>query len=773
MSARAARAALLALVVVALVLYAATRVKLSADFSAFLPEGATPAQRALIQQLREGPAGRLLLIDVSGAPVEQLAQASRDMAARLSVLPQFVHVANGDAAQSERDLEVIARHRYVLSPRIAPGWFDAGALHAALGERLEDLYGSAAPLAKAWLARDPTGEIRAILRRMAPQSAPRSVQGVWFDPSGQHALLVAETASNASDLDGQARAVAALEHVHGQVARGTTLAFSSPGGLAVQSRSRIAHQAALLSLVSAGLIVAVLAWTYRRVRPVLLCALPAAVGFLAGVCAVHAALGTLNGITVAFGATLLGEAVDYPSFLFTQVGRDETVDAAKRRVGSLLRLAVLTTACGSLALLASGFAGLVELGVLTVVGILAAGAVTWWIVSDWVPPDLGRVLPQVRAVPRARIALSRRLRIALVVAAVVVLAFVDRHRTLFDDDLAHLNPLPESYAARDRALRAALGAPDVRSVILMRGAGDEDVLERVERLRPLLEAAVAASQIQGFDLVSDVLPSQATQARRRSSLPDPQSLRANVEQAVSGTPFRADAFVPFEQDVQAEREAAPLTARDLAGTAFGVRLSSLLGHDADGAYAVVPLRGLSDATGLAARVASLDDPRVVWLDLRAQSVALLAAYRRQAMVSTALGVLLIGAVLAAGLRDARRVLRVLAPVVVATLAAACALVAAGVALTIFHLVALLLVVGIGVNYALFAERAVNAPPEAPRVVRTLAVVSATTLCAFGTLALSDIPVLHALGLTVCCGVVACIVLVAFLALPATPVEAAP
>jgi hypothetical protein len=34
-------------------------------------------------------------------------------------------------------------------------------------------------------------------------------------------------------------------------------------------------------------------------------------------------------------------------------------------------------------------------------------------------------------------------------------------------------------------------------------------------------------------------------------------------------------------------------------------------------------------------------------------------------------------------------------------------------------------------------------------------------------------VLHALGLTVCCGVVACIVLVAFLALPATPVEAAP
>jgi predicted exporter len=60
-------------------------------------------------------------------------------------------------------------------------------------------------------------------------------------------------------------------------------------------------------------------------------------------------------------------------------------------------------------------------------------------------------------------------------------------------------------------------------------------------------------------------------------------------------------------------------------------------------------------------------------------------------------------------------------------------------LTIFHLVALLLVVGIGVNYALFAERLLREPGEATRVLRTLSVVSATTLCAFATLAVSSHP----------------------------------
>ena len=311
----------------------------------------------------------------------------------------------------------------------------------------------------------------------------------------------------------------------------------------------------------------------------------------------------------------------------------------------------------------------------------------------------------------------------------------------------------------------ALGAPDVRSLVIVRGSDEQDVLERAERLRPALATAVAAYELDGFDLVSDYLPSAAAQARRRAALPDAPTLRASLDAAVAGTPFRADAVAPFVQDVEAARAAPPLAASDLAGTALGVRLSSLLGRDADGVYAVVPLRGLHDAAALAARVDALHDPRIAWFDLRAEAAAMLAAYRHQALASTAAGVALIGVVLAAGLRSPLRAALVLAPVIAAALLAAGLLVASGVALTIFHLVALLLVVGIGVNYALFAERALRRDDEAPRAVRTLLVVSATTLCAFATLAASSIPVLRALGLTVCTGVVACLALVALTWLP--------
>lgn len=761
MSARSLRGVAFLLIVVLLGYYTATRVRISADFSAFLPSGASPTQRALIQQLREGAAGRLLLIAISDAPPAVLAEQSRALAARLAAQPQFTYASNGEAMQLARDLAFIAGHRYALSPAAEPGRFGTEGLRAALARRLEGLYGSAAPLEKLMLAQDPTGETIEVLRRVLPSRSPQVVNGVWFDPAGTRALLVAQTAAPASDLEGQAAAIEALVRDHADIARGTsTLDYSSPGALAVQSRGLIAHEARLLSVVSTVLIVGVLIGTYRALLPVLLCAVPAAVGLLAGVCAVHAGLGRLNGITLAFGATLLGEAVDYPSFLLTQSMRGETVATARRRIGALLRLAILTTACGALALLMSGFPGLIELGTLTVAGILAAGLVTWWIVPDWAPAGAARALHAPDAISW-RMPGSQALRWSVTALVVAMVWIVAMQRAPFDDDLAHLNPLPQAYAARDRTLRDALGAPDVRALVLVRAGTDQQVLQRAERLRPVLEQAVAAGEMGGFDLVSDVMPSEATQTRRRAALPAPAALHASLAEAVAGTPFRLDAFAPFERDVEAARQAAPLTPADFAGTALGLRLSTLLGHDAGGPYAVVPLRGVSNAAALSARLARVGEPGIAWLDLRDESAALLGTYRHQVLMATAGGIALIAVVLGMGLKDVRRTGRVLAPVLAATALAAGALVALGTPLTIFHLVALLLVIGVGVNYALFAERAMREPDERPRVVRTLGVVSATTLCAFVTLAFSRIPVLHALGSTVCTGVIATLAVIAW------------
>ena len=739
----------------------AMALKVDSDFSAFLPGGQTPTQRIFNREMRDGVTSRLLLIELAHDNPLRLAAMSRAIARALSTSPEFRYVANGESAIGGPELALIERHRYQLSDRIDAAHFDAAALRAALEERLEGLAGGGGALEKRWLANDPTGETLHVLAQLLPPMQPRRVDGVWFARNGDAALLLAQTQAPGWDVEGQQRAITELERAFAAARQDgmAQIRYSSPGAMSVASRTLIATDATRLSLVSIALILGILLWVYRSVPVVLVCFLPAATGLVAGIVAVSASFGTVQGITLGLGATLLGEAVDYPSFLLTQMRADESVTDARTRLGPTLRMAILTTACGSLALLFADFPGLAQLGLLTMVGILTAGAMTYWVLPLWIPAAKVRVSPSVQPA-RASLALpgaGARWGIAVVLAALV--AALSWNRPWFDDDVANLNPVPAALRVRDRELREALGAPDVRYLLVVSGPTQEDVLQRAEELRADLQGWVASGAIGGFDLVTDMLPSESTQAARQASLPAGPQLRANLDEAQAGLPFRPHTFDPFLRDVEEARSAAALTLQAMAGNALGFRAESLLRRDVsadgtidDGWYAGIPLRGVTDPSAVAHGAAAMGGAQVRWIDLREESSQMMTAFRHRALLYAGLGALLIFGVLTHGLRSATQALHLMAPVLLAIALTAGTLVAYGAPLSVLHLVALLLVLGVGINYALFVARAAAAREDARRTLRTLAVVSGTTLCAFGMLAWSRIAVLQVIGVTVCIGV---------------------
>jgi predicted exporter len=737
----------------------AVALKVDSDFSAFLPGGQSQTQRIFTRELRDGVTSRLLLVELAQDDPRNLAAISRSMARALSASPEFRQVANGEGALGAAELALIERHRYQLSDRVDASHFETAALRAALEERLEGLAGGGGALEKRWLANDPTGETLHILAQIAPPIQPLRFDGVWFARDGAAALLVAQTRSPGWDVEGQQRAIKVLENAFAFARNdgAAQLRYSSPGAMSVASRTLIATDVTRLSLVSIVLVLAILLRAYRSVPVVLLCFLPAATGLLAGVVAVSAWFGTVQGITLGFGATLLGEAVDYPSFLLTQLRAGESVSAARMRLGPTLRMAILTTACGSLALLFADFPGLAQLGLLTMVGILTAGAMTYWVLPLWIPAAWVRVAPPpLRAIAPT---LGAGTRWTIVSVLVVVVATLASNRPWFDDDVASMNPAPAALKERDRELRDALGAPDVRYLLVVSGVTQEDVLARAEALRPELQRWTASGAIRGFDLVTDLLPSAGMQATRQLALPAAPQLRASLDVALEGLPYRPHTFDPFVADVEEARSALPLTLQSMTDNALRFRAESLLRRDAgvdsasgDGWYAVVPLRGVSDAAAVAHGAAAMGSAQVRWIDLRAESAAMMTAFRHRAMLYAGLGALLIFGVLAQGLRSAPQALRLMAPVLLAIALTAGTLVAAGAPLSVLHLVALLLVLGMGINYALFLARAAVAREDAWRTLRTLAVVSGTTLSAFGALAWSRIAVLHVIGTTVCVGV---------------------
>jgi predicted exporter len=123
-------------------------------------------------------------------------------------------------------------------------------------------------------------------------------------------------------------------------------------------------------------------------------------------------------------------------------------------------------------------------------------------------------------------------------------------------------------------------------------------------------------------------------------------------------------------------------------------------------------------------------------------------YLNEAMLLSLAGVLAIVALLAVTLRSARRLAAVLLPLALAVLIVIASLHLLGERLHLLHLIGMLLIVAVGSNYALFFDGASKDHQLDPETLSSMLIANLTTAIGFGTLALSEVPILHAVGITV-------------------------
>lgn len=721
------------------------------DMTSFMPRAATPAQRLLLNELREGPVSRLTIITLGGAAPEALAALSKRLGARLRESGAFVRVANGEQLFDEAERDRLFAYRYLLSPGVSAERFGEESLRQALGKRLRELASPVPTFDRPWLEQDPTAEMRAMLLAWRGQTLPRMIRGVWFDGKGERALLLAQSRAPGFDLDAQEAAQAIIRDAVGADA---VLDMTGPGVFAVISREIIRADTRRLGILAGVVVLVILLASYRSIRLLIVGGLPLLSAVAAGVVAVSLVFGAMHGIVLAFGVTVIGVAIDYPIHLFSHLNGGESVRRSLESVWPTIRLGAITTAIGYLAMSGTDFPGLAQFATFAVAGLLAAAACTRWGLPGWLPEHY---------VPRYSTGLFERIAGApgggrlfpgLVLAAGgVALAFLlSRDTPPWEDDIATLSPIPESVMARDRHLHAELGVPDTNHVLLLEGADAQAALRASETLAGHLEGLVADGAIASFDLPSRYLPSAATQLMRRASLPAPDRLRAELARAGAGMPFREGAFASFVADVAAARVLPPLLPADLEGTTLGLRLrSSLLPLD-DRWVALVTLSGVQDAEALGVFVASLRSLDVTHLDLKRDTRDLMGDFRRHGSTRVAWGLAAIVVVLLVGLRDPGRTVRVLLPGLVAVLIDVAVLQLAGERLSLFHLVSLLLVVGIGIDYGLFFSRAEGDAAMRGRTFHGLFICVLSTVSVFGILATSGLPVLHGIGVTVSTGV---------------------
>ena len=735
------------------------RARFTADMTAFLPSRPSPAQQVLVDELRDGVVSRVILMAIDGGDARARAQLSQDLATRLHANPAFVVVGNGRDPAVAVEKTFVFKHRYLLSREVGPERFTVPGLRNAIGDTLDTMAASTGFFPEDLLLTDPTGETLQVIDQLTPVAGPRYRAGVWSTADGSEALLIAQTRATGSDVDGQERAISVIRAEFDRLrdasppARALSLQMSGPGVFAVRSRATIEGEAIRLSVLSSLLIAALLLLTYRSLRILLLGFLPVVSGALAGTAAVALAFGVVHGVTLGFGVILIAESVDYSIYLLTQARRGRGTDACGDWVSTVwptVRLGLLTSLCGFASLLPSGFPGLAQLGLYTMTGLLAAALVTRYVLPDMLPGQwTARPVTALGAlIGKGLSGLQRYRQLLWIVPCIAAGTLFVRWDGLWNSDLAALSPISPGDQLLDARLRSGLGASGMGDLVVIRAPDDQAALRAAEHVGAGLESLVRANEIGGFDSPARYLPSLELQRWRQAALPPAEVLRNQLRAAVATLPIRADRLEPFVTAVERARAGPLVTRADLDGTLLSAGVDALLTQRDHRAVALLPLRpaagGPNPAVIDAARVTGVlgglpPDVEAMVVNMKHESDAIYGGYQAQAIRLSLLGFGAILLLLLITLRSLLRVARVVTPLILSVLVVMALLAASGRALTILHLVGLLLIVAVGSNYSLFFDRRIAESDVEDRTttLASLVIANLAAVLGFGVLAFSQ------------------------------------
>jgi len=375
-----------------------SQMDMRSDMADFLPAGQTEAARFMLQELRSGTATGLILVGIEDAPPPDLARISAGVAAALDRSGLFTIVSNSQQALDGPDGQVLFDSRYLLSPGTTVEAFTTESLHAGMERLLQGLQSSASPLVSRLGLPDPTGAFPALAQVWIGGSHVRTQDGVWFAPDRDRALLLAQTRAGGMDITAQDRVDAAIRDAFANASPGPArLLVSGPAVFARQAAHAIKADVEMLSVVSALLVAGLLWWRFRSPLVIAAIAVPITLGVAVAALVVQAAFGFVHGIAFGFGMTMLGVTVDYPVLLIGHRKAGEAAPGTLRRIGRAFAMAVATAALGLTGMVFSGFPGLSQLGLFSVVGVLTAAAATRFLLPRLiVAADLASFRPAIR-----------------------------------------------------------------------------------------------------------------------------------------------------------------------------------------------------------------------------------------------------------------------------------------------------------------------------------------------------------------------------------------
>ena len=717
-----------------------SQLNLTYDLGFFLPTPTNHAQQLLIERLGQGPGTQLtfaVLPDTNDAEVQRVATELRKQSGITRVLPE------SNSPTIEALPAVIWENRLLLGdlPLSVEEW------RAVLEERSMDAMLADEELLSL-IAADPGFTSLAAL-----ESATSATVQPTFQNKNEHFLLI-QTAGGVFDLDRQASLIANI--------RETLLALDHPnaelygsGVYGIDLQASVQRESILFSLLASLSLAALVFFRFRSTKLVIAIGVPLFVGGACALGALALLFTEVHGITLAFGFTLLGVAIDYPLHLLSH---NDSI--TPRSIWPTLLLGIASTLIAYCAFVVSGTQGMQQLGVFATAGIVGAAGSAFFLAHS--EPSTAQLNLKKEKLP---VVANFKLTQLPWLACLALCSIVLFQQSLFSDSLGEMTPVPKSTLQKDAELRATMGVTNLRYIVSVRAADESAVLRSLEQIHGRLDKARENALITGYQSVGGLLPSTPQIAHRKKRI-GTLLANGNFDTALAESDFHPDAFQPFKAQLKAtlqqlaDPEQQFLTVQRLKDQSpeLSNMLDSLIYKSPEGStVALVYLSGLreGDASAIAKLDASVSQiAGTTLVDLKAASETLVRDYRDQVFFLLGSALSAIALVLLTTTRSPKRVVWMLGTVsaAIGVSVSTNAILLGG--LSLFDVIALALVAGLGLDYALFFSREEKQQPALRAIERAVTLCALSSLLVFGILGLSNVPLLQGLGVTVASGVLA-------------------
>lgn len=615
----------------------------------------------------------------------------------------------------------------------------------------------AGPKLGAW-RDDPFGLFGGWVQERAQETPVRPRDGRLFVASGdkQYILLPMTLEVAAFSMSAQEVITPLLEQANAAARSAVPQVEVITAGVVLHAAAagkQASGEASTIGLGSLAGIILLMWLSFRSFKPISMVLLSVGIGCLGSLSICWFLFERVHLMTLVFGATLIGVAQDYGIYyLCNRLNADPKLDSTTllKRLIPGLSLTLLAAVIGYMGLALTPFPGLRQMALFSALGLTFA----WLTVVCWFPLMIRGGTKSTGALVRVYSGALKhwpRLRMnsktLVLVALFIVLAAFGWSRLGTNDDIRLLQNPPKHLIDDQIKLSMLLDAPTPVQFFLVRGPTPEIVLQREELLKKRLDPLIAQKKITGYQAMSNWVPSAQTQAARRVLLEE-KLLQPNGP------------LTQLAASIGEDHQWAESTREHLLEAGKLLRLEEFLQSPAAEPWrhlwlgelqgvtaSIVALRGLANADLPLLQQTGAGMEGVQWVDKVDEISSVLGRYRAYMswVVLCAYGVVFV----LLFPRYRRNTWRVVAPTAVATITTLALFGFTGQNLQMFHVLALMLLLGIGVDYGIFMQERPDRRDATPWLAVGLS--AANTILSFGLLALSQTPALQAFGLTMLLG----------------------